>query len=292
MSALIQTIRFLFSHPLARRSRWAALRRFVTWQIASRVLPHPVIHPFVGTTRLIVEKGMTGATGNIYTGLHEFEDMAFLLHFLRPEDLFADIGANIGSYTVLAGGVANCRVFSAEPVPATFNHLQDNVLINHLSEKVQLCNAGIGAETGRLSFTRSLDTTNHVAVAGEKDTIEVPVTLLDEAIGETPRLIKIDVEGFEMAVLQGAKRILSDTHLKALIVEINQSCIRYGHTPEEVHGLLVGYGFTSYQYEPFGRALTPTDGPGEQNTIYLRDPGFATQRVRNAEKVQVLGQQF
>jgi hypothetical protein len=41
-------------------------------------------------------------SGNIYAGLHEFGDMAFVLHFLRAGDLFADVGANIGSYTVLA----------------------------------------------------------------------------------------------------------------------------------------------------------------------------------------------
>jgi hypothetical protein len=37
------------------------------------------------------------ATGNLYVGLHEFEEMAFLLHFLRRGDLFADVGANVGS---------------------------------------------------------------------------------------------------------------------------------------------------------------------------------------------------
>jgi hypothetical protein len=41
-------------------------------------------------SKLLVWKGLTGATGNIYCGLHEFEDMAFLLHFLRPRDLSAD----------------------------------------------------------------------------------------------------------------------------------------------------------------------------------------------------------
>jgi hypothetical protein len=40
---------------------------------------------------------MTGATQNLYCELHEYNDMAFLLHFLREEDSFADVGANIGS---------------------------------------------------------------------------------------------------------------------------------------------------------------------------------------------------
>ena len=52
---------------------------------------------------------MTGATGNIYCGLYEFLDMAFLLHFLRNGDLFGDIGSNIGSYTVLATGLRSTK---------------------------------------------------------------------------------------------------------------------------------------------------------------------------------------
>lgn len=47
---------------------------------------------------------MTGATGNWYCGLQEYEDMSFVLHALRPGDLFVDVGANIGSYSILAAG--------------------------------------------------------------------------------------------------------------------------------------------------------------------------------------------
>jgi len=48
----------------------------------------------VNGSKFLVKTGETGLTGNIYTGLHEFPDMGFLLHFLRAEDLFVDIGAN------------------------------------------------------------------------------------------------------------------------------------------------------------------------------------------------------
>ena len=57
---------------------------------------------------------MTGATGNIYAGLHEFVDMAFCLHLLRSGDLFVDVGANIGSYTVLASKVAGANSVTLE----------------------------------------------------------------------------------------------------------------------------------------------------------------------------------
>jgi len=290
--SLSNTLRFILAHPLARRNRAAALSRLLKWQINIRLNPYPVLHPFVGKTKLLVWKGLTGATGNIYTGLHEFEDMAFLLHFLREEDVFADIGANVGSYAVLAAGVARSRTVAIEPLPVTFNILSDNVTINHLSEKVTPLNIGIGAAAGTLRFTRGLDTMNHVATSDETDTLEIPVRTLDDILPETPRLIKIDVEGFEMAVLQGAGKVLSTSALKALIIETNKSSERYGHGSAEVHHLLTEQGFQPFAYEPFSRKLSPLSGPNDGNTLYLRDTGFVENRLKTAQKISVLGQEF
>ena len=97
---IIKLLRFITSHPLNKSNKADAIMRFIKWQINTRLNPHPVVYPYTEKAKLIIEKGMTGATGNLYCGLHEFEDMSFLLHFLREEDLFIDIGANVGSYTV------------------------------------------------------------------------------------------------------------------------------------------------------------------------------------------------
>src|SRR5580658_9889738 len=91
---------FIWRHPLARHRRVTAYSKFFEWQISQILKKRAVAYPLVENSSLLVEKGMTGATGNIYTGLLEFEDMAFVLHVLRKGDLFADIGANIGVYTV------------------------------------------------------------------------------------------------------------------------------------------------------------------------------------------------
>lgn len=88
---------------------------------------------------------MTGATGNIYTGLHEFIDMAFCLHLLRPGDLFIDVGANVGSYTILASKVVGANSFTLEPVPETFKRLKRNININDIVSLVdaRCCAAGL-----------------------------------------------------------------------------------------------------------------------------------------------------
>jgi len=102
--SILNNLRFITRHPLTRNARLATLVRWLRWQVGSRLLPGPVIVPFVNDTGLIVRPGMTGATGNVYCGLHEFEDMALVLHALRLGDLFVDVGANVGSYTALGGG--------------------------------------------------------------------------------------------------------------------------------------------------------------------------------------------
>ena len=57
---------------------------------------------WVNGTQLVLEPAMCGATGNLYAGLHEWSDMAFVLFLLGPKDHFLDIGSDVGTYTVLA----------------------------------------------------------------------------------------------------------------------------------------------------------------------------------------------
>ena len=133
MSA-INTLNHLINHPLNKHARLSAVKRFLKWQIGSRILPGPAVIPWLNDSSFIASNGETGLTGNIYCGLHEFEDMAFIIHCLRKEDLFFDIGANVGSYTILAGAVCGAEVVSFEPVPSTFARLRHNIKINDLEE--------------------------------------------------------------------------------------------------------------------------------------------------------------
>lgn len=95
---------------------------------------------------------MVGASGNLYCGLHEFEDVGFLIHYLRPDDLFLDIGANVGTYTVMAAGVTGSSVLAFEPIPTTYARLLSNLRVNSLNSRVVALNIGLGAESGCLVF--------------------------------------------------------------------------------------------------------------------------------------------
>jgi hypothetical protein len=116
---LLSLFRYWQRHPIARRDLPGTVVRFLRWQLGTRLLEMPVVVPWIGATSLVDERGMTGATMNVYCGLHEAADMAFVLHLLRPGDRFLDIGANVGTYTILASGVAQAHSITLEPIPAT-----------------------------------------------------------------------------------------------------------------------------------------------------------------------------
>lgn len=291
--SLKSTINFITNHPLTKNKKVSTVIRFLKWQLFSRIIPYPIIYTFIGNSKLIIKKGMAGATGNYYVGLHEFVDMSFLLHALTDSDTFVDIGANIGSYTVLASGYKKCKTIAIEPIPTTFKHLTDNIAINSIEKLCFPLNIGLGSQKGHLKFTENLDTVNHILSKDEDgdNTLLIPVNTLDNILAnESPILLKIDVEGYEMEVLLGGKTALQNTSLKAIIIELNGSGSRYGFNEEEIHKLLLSYGFTPYIYNPYKRDLQTIDYFGTHNTIYIRDINFIKKRVTSSPAFTIFEQ--
>jgi FkbM family methyltransferase len=295
--SFLKTIRFITNHPLNRGHKLRSIIRFAKWQVGSRLVPGPIVYNWINDSKFLVKTGETGLTGNIYTGLDEFPDMAFLLHFLRVEDLFLDIGANVGSYTILACSVIGARGIAFEPVPSTFHRLIENMRLNHLDEKVKCINNGVGAQKGNFVFTSDDDTTNHVLASGEycNKTVTVEMTSLDSALqGDSPALIKIDVEGFETSVLEGAHKTLQKQTLHSVIMELNGSGSRYGFDESQILELMAEYGFETYSYSPFERTLISLEGknPNSGNTLFIRGKSFVEERLRSSPKVKIHGSQF
>ena len=223
LAAPWRTLRHYLDHPLGRRDRFATFMRILRWQVGSRLLGAMVATPFVDGTRLLVSTGMHGATGNVYVGLMEFDDMAFVLHLLRKGDEFLDVGANVGVYSVLAAA-RGARVLAMEPVPATFEQLLDNIHLNRFETRIEARNIGVGSGPDELRFSTTIGPTNHVLADGEstEHAVTVAVDALDTiAEGWAPTIIKIDVEGFESNVICGAASLLAQQSLQAVLIELN-----------------------------------------------------------------------
>jgi FkbM family methyltransferase len=280
---VLPTLQFIANHPLSSRRPLGAYWRYARWQIESR-LRREVIYDWMDGAKLVARNGMTGATGNIYCGLHEFADMAFLLHLLRPGDLFVDVGANIGSYTILASAVCGARSVAIEPDPASLRALARNIEINGIAGAVRVVEAAASGKAGKARFSVGLDTVNHIASHSSGETREVDAICLDDLLADAdPVLIKMDVEGHEPEVVSGARQTLVNPSLSAVITET---------ADQGMQSILNSFGFERAYYQPFSRALQfehpRANDEFARNALFVRR-GPVGDRLRTAPYRRIAG---
>jgi FkbM family methyltransferase len=282
-----------FHHELVKNNKLKAISRFIIWQVKSRMFRRDFVHNWVEESKFYVKNGETGLTQNIYVGLAEFEDMSFLLHLLQEDDYFIDIGANSGSYSILGGAVTGARVVAVEPVRETYERLVRNLILNCLEGSSTALNVGLGSKFGFLSITSALDTINQIVIGETHNvTTQVEITTLDEiAKNLDPALIKIDVEGWETEVLIGGFKTLQNPGLLGLIMELNESGLRYGFSDSEILKILSGFGFAPYSYSPISRSLKRLEGKNSKggNTIFIRNEVEVLKRIKGSPRRKILG---
>jgi FkbM family methyltransferase len=272
-------LRWALLQPLNRRHPLKTLARWVRYETRLALSPDGVTVPFVEGTRLRASRDALNPLSHVYAGgLSELQESLFLLHGLREDELFVDAGANVGGYTVLASGVARADSIAIEPVDSTFRMLLANLRLNGIADRVEALNVGLDERPGALRFSTDRDSLNRVLLDDERlPAAVVETTTLDSVLGaRAPAILKLDVEGYELPVLRGAARCLADPRLRAVIVELNRSGARFGHSDREVDACLRSHGFEPCSYDPSARRLERGRRQG-QNAIYVRD----LERVRS-----------
>lgn len=178
-----------------------------------------------------------------------------LSKLLVPGATFVDAGAHIGLLT-LAGARAvgaSGKVLAIEPVPLSFELLQRSLTINGLAGRVEGKCQAVGAHHARCKFFVR-DVLGHSSLTQGKfaaggDEIEVSVTPLDELVRPSERVdvIKIDVEGAELAVLEGMTRVIAESPELSIIAEFGPSHLRAADvTPEEWLSAFQSRGFDPF----------------------------------------------
>jgi FkbM family methyltransferase len=182
-----------------------------------------------------------------------------------------DIGANVGAYSLLLGrwvGTSGA-VFAFEPAPPVFDGLTRHIQLNDLQRVVHPVAAAVGEREAVVEFVLSA-TAGESRLAARSDTGEsrqVRMVSIDGFCARErlePDFIKIDVEGFELAVLQGARETIRRRPSFALFVELHPSIWPLiGITRTDVVAELAAQSL-----EPC--PLTPTDNIWEQEGVCVR----------------------
>lgn len=170
---------------------------------------------------------------SVYWVRHGFSSEPNTLSWIdgfREGDVFFDVGANIGAYTLYAAKARSVRVVAFEPNPFSFRVLVHNLQLNGVAENVTPLCLAADAETGPAPlFLKGTDagSVGHSLGEGRGEENEFQVWTLAfslDGLTETgglprPHHLKIDVDGIELPILEGAKSLLSDSRLRSVLVE-------------------------------------------------------------------------
>lgn len=183
------------------------------------------------------------------------DDCQLLRACLRPGDVMVDVGANIGSLTLVGASAvgAGGTVLAIEPHPRVFSYLVDNVRRNE-ARNVVTRQVAVADHPCRLRLTDRRDDDVNAVSDGEEG-VAVDSMTLDELTAGLPRirLLKIDVEGYERRVLQGGKATLTRTDL--VYCEACESQLaRFGDSLVGLQEALHEAGFSTWSLA--GRRLT------------------------------------
>jgi len=184
----------------------------------------------------------------------------------REGDIFLDIGANIGWYSMLFSRIARpgSRIFAFEPDVLNSQLLRENVRMNG-ADSVEVIEAAVAESSGKSKLYRYGDNNlgrHSMLESSGRDAVEIDTVGLDEfwqarGLGDARvRVLKIDVEGFEYAALSSGRAVLRRTEL--VLSEYSPDIMRaHGVKPEALLDLLGDAGFTPWRVA--GGALVPVD---------------------------------
>lgn len=171
---------------------------------------------------------------------YEFKQLKKISAYLPKNAVIIDAGANIGNHTLFFAKIIQAKkIYSFEPIPLTFNILENNIKINSVTDKVNLFNFGLGEIETFASVKRAapsnIGATYLETQTNDRDNL-IKIKTIDSLNLEHVDLIKVDVEGMEISLLKGAAQLIKKFH-PIIYVECHN-----GH--ETIQNELNSYGYT------------------------------------------------
>jgi len=232
----------------------------------------------------------------IYCRYFEAREREFLNRFLRPGDVFVDVGANIGLFTLIAAKRvgAEGKVLAFEPTAKSFGRLVDNVQLNEFSN-VECLNLALSDSQGYLQLSAggngydAWNSLGKVALGQPANSERVEVIDWDHVArtrhlsGDSVTMMKIDVEGWEARVLEGGREFFTGPHAPVLQVEFTDDAAEAaGSSCNALYEHLQSFGYRMFVYDVEKRRLVQESRREKYpylNIIAAKDPEFVNVRV-------------
>jgi FkbM family methyltransferase len=247
----INTIKYIWLHPNCKNHRIQSISKFIFWQLYKRLTQQYIDIRLLPNIKIRCYPDSYSAANALYCGLYDYDDMNFLLRYLRAEDSFLDIGANVGVYTLLAASkIKSGSIYSFEALPKNFTRLEENLKLNQLWQ-VKPYAIAVSDFTGSIALNLAEgDCMPFITLTATTHTITVPTDTLDNLLPNLASLTlaKMDIEGAEILALKGATSLLKQQRIPVWIMELNDAVRQFGCQKQDVVNFIRDYGYDLYKY--------------------------------------------
>lgn len=178
------------------------------------------------------------------------DDDNFFQSYLMKNDNVIDVGANIGSLTLLAASIVKPTgmVFSIEPHPKIFQYFQNNIALNHF-HNIKIFQNSVG-EVEKTTHLSNLKSDDQNATLMTSNGLEISQKTIDQLIPHDIHinLMKIDVEGYEKFVFLGSEKILKNTDC-VYFEAVSKQYKKYGYNFKEIFDILSNLNFKIFKID-------------------------------------------
>lgn len=246
------------------RAGYTAHPAAMSWRLARFTMKELVFSEFEivapDATRYVSMPANTSSLALFVEGGADRGNHAFIERHVRPGGTFVDVGANIGFYSVPAARLVgpDGRVIAIEAHPYTFEFLRRNIARNGATNVAAIqCAVGDGPGTVSMIYCEANAGGTQVGADRRHHGVDVAVRSLDAILAEAGvarvDYLKIDVEGYELPVLRGARGIIAASPDIVVQVEHWETAINpFGFTLEAAADFLAGLGLAPYRPDDAG----------------------------------------
>lgn len=283
---IIKAFSRIYTHPQNKGRFFSTTIRLIWWMVNRHFLKLSVIVEMLPGVKLICDPKSSYGSLVFYNGLPEYAEQMFMYQFVEGGDTIIDIGAHIGSETVLLGSkLGKGHIYSFEPTPGIVQRLKTNISINNLEAKVDVEEMAVSDHDGKTKFYLSKESEiNSLHTNKDSKAINIKTISLDKYANlhhlKHVNMLKIDVEGHEYSVIIGSKTLLTKHKIDVIVFEVNDQSGQYYQDNLKTRELLRSFGYKLYLIGQNGQLVKYVHCPLVHNCVAI-SPKIKPSRMKN-----------
>lgn len=256
--AILKSFENVLTHPLNKNRFFSTFITILWWKFNQIFLKIPAVVEIAPGIKILCYPNNSYGSYIVYARWPEYAELRFIQEVLNSKSIYIDVGAHIGDSSLLAASkILQGKIFSIEPTPSIFQELLTNIKLNSLEKRISPIQAAVSHTQGSAFFNiEDTAETNHLSKKKTRKSIKVTTITIDSLIKQYKlkkvTLLKIDVEGYELEVLQGSSKAIKSQAIERILFEVNPSSEKILNKIMQIEKILIKY-YSFYAFTKEGK---------------------------------------